>query len=72
MDLWKQDEGTKLRPAFGRLAWDVYLAKGTDLKRDLLKDKKANPVQLEETLTADLPKYVWRAVAYMKMHPKLN
>ena len=49
-----------------RLEWDLFLNENADFKSDVFANKELDPRFRLDTLHADLPRYIWRAVAYSK------
>lgn len=54
----------KVFPGLGRPEWDIYLTTVSEFKKDVLDSMrpKVGPL-VEETLTANLPRFLWRATA---------
>jgi len=53
----------KARPDIERAEWDIYLTTANDYKTSIRRDYEEAGIDLLPSLIADLPRFVWRAMA---------
>jgi hypothetical protein len=55
-----------------RLEWEIYLTTINELKKDLFNSKALNGSYRKNTLTENMPRFIWRATAHNQDSPVLD
>ena len=64
LDHWiETGRGAGLISHTDRIVWDVFLSENAVLKSDIYSDQNILPSFRTKTLTDEMPRYVWRAIA---------
>lgn len=65
---------SKNKLQFNRPEWDIYLTTVNEFKYNVLEDLRdmLTDDEITSALTADLPRYIWRATACINNEPKID